>query len=234
MEGIRFAFLCREKPEPTGKKVAVIGAGPAGLAATGYLVCQGHEVHVYDKLPEPGGLMLFGIPEFRIPIYRVREGYKELEKVYNVKFFTRTKVCFGNPKESGDEFVERRIEFEEILKNYDAVLIATGTWNAYVPTIPGSDLEGVYPALEYLFRIKSAKLGHMDWSEVPPVEGRKVLVVGAGHSAVDAALESINLGAEKVYMSYRRTIREAPRGLTRSTSSSREGLSGWRGQCLSG
>lgn len=130
------------KPEPTGKKVAVIGAGPAGLAATGYLVCQGHEVHVYDKLPEPGGLMLFGIPEFRIPIYRVREGYKELEKVYNVKFFTRTKVCFGNPKESGDEFVERRIEFEEILKNYDAVLIATGTWNAYVPTIPGSDLEG--------------------------------------------------------------------------------------------
>jgi len=212
MGGMNFAFLCREKPKPTGKKVAVIGAGPAGLAAAGYLVCQGHEVHVYDKLPEPGGLMLFGIPEFRIPIYRVRDGCERLENVFGVKFFPRTKVCFGNPNENGDDFVERRIDFEEIVKNYDAVLIATGTWNAYVPTIPGSDLEGVFPALEYLFKIKSAKLGYMSWDKVPPVEGKKVIVIGAGHTAVDAALESVNLGAEKVYLSYRRTIHEAPAG----------------------
>ena len=213
MNGMRFAFLCREKPEPTGRRIAVIGAGPAGLAATGYLVCQGHEVHVYDKLPEPGGLMLFGIPEFRIPIYRVREGCEELERAFNVKFFRGTKVCFGNPDdESGDEFVKRRVDFNELVENYDAVLIATGTWKCWMPDMEGAGLEGVLPALEYLFRIKSAKLGHMDWSEVTPVEGKKVLVVGAGHTAVDAAMESVLLGADRVYLSYRRTIREAPAG----------------------
>ncbi|AMM54756.1 FAD-dependent oxidoreductase [Pyrococcus kukulkanii] len=212
MKGIRFAFLCREKPEPTGKKVAVIGAGPAGLAATGYLVCHGHEVHVYDKLPEPGGLMLFGIPEFRIPIYRVRLGYKELEEVFGVKFFTRTKVIFGERKDEGDEYVERTVNFEDLVRDYDAVLIATGTWKSWVANIEGINLEGVYPALEYLFKIKSAKLGYMNWTEIPPIEGKRVMVIGAGHTAVDAAMESLLLGADTVYMSYRRTIKEAPAG----------------------
>ncbi|ASJ10031.1 glutamate synthase [Thermococcus sp. P6] len=212
MGGMRFAFLCREKPGPTGKKVAIIGAGPAGLSATGYLVCHGHEVHVYDKLPEPGGLMLFGIPEFRIPIYRVREGCRELENVFEVKFFAGTKVAFGNGDEEGDDFVENVVDFNELVKEYDAVLISTGTWKSWMPAIEGVDLEGVYPALGYLFRIKSARLGHMGWDEVPPIEGKKVMVVGAGHTAVDAAMESMLLGAEKVYMSYRRTINEAPAG----------------------
>ncbi|WP_297481030.1 NAD(P)-binding protein, partial [Thermococcus sp.] len=71
MNGINFAFHCLERPEPSGKRVAIIGSGPAGLSAAGYLACRGHEVHVYDKLPEPGGLMLFAIPEFRIPVERV-------------------------------------------------------------------------------------------------------------------------------------------------------------------
>lgn len=176
MKGMRFAFLCREKPEPTGKKVAIIGAGPAGLSAAGYLVCQGHEVHVYDKLPEPGGLMLFGIPEFRIPIYRVRKGYEELENVFEVKFFPKTKVAFGNGEEEGDEFVENVVNFNELVEKYDAVLIATGTWESWMPNIEGVDLEGVYPALDYLFKIKSAKLGHMSWDEVPPIDGKRVMV----------------------------------------------------------
>ncbi|HDZ36630.1 MAG TPA: glutamate synthase [Thermococcus sp.] len=212
MNGMRFAFLCREKPNPTGKKVAIIGAGPAGLSAAGYLVCHGHEVHVYDKLPEPGGLMLFGIPEFRIPIYRVREGYKELENVFEVKFYPNTKVSFGDEEEEGDDFVKNVVDFNELVQNYDAVLIATGTWKSSIPSIEGVELEGVYPALGYLFRIKSAKLGHMDWDEVVPLEGKRVIVIGAGHTAVDAAMESLLLGAEKVYMSYRRTIKEAPAG----------------------
>ncbi|ALM74603.1 FAD-dependent oxidoreductase [Thermococcus barophilus] len=212
MPGMRFAFHCREKPEPTGKKVAIVGAGPAGLAAAGYLVCKGHEVHVYDKLPEPGGLMLFGIPEFRIPIYRVRDGYSELENVFEVKFYPKTKVVFEEMQEEGDDFVERTVSFSELKENYDAILIATGTWKSTIPNIPGIELEGVLPALGYLFRIKSAKLGHLDWNEVTPVEGKKVMVVGAGHTAVDAAMESLLLGAEEVYLSYRRTIKEAPAG----------------------
>jgi len=212
MKGMRFAFLCREKPEPTGKKVAIIGAGPAGLSAAGYLVCHGHEVHIYDKLPEPGGLMLFGIPEFRIPIYRVRKGYEELENVFEVKFFPKTKVAFGNGEEEGDKFVENTVNFNELVEKYDAVLIATGTWESWMPNIEGIELEGVYPALDYLFKIKSARLGHISWDEVPPIDGKRVMVVGAGHTAVDAAMESLLLGAEKVYMSYRRTIREAPAG----------------------
>ncbi|ASJ07012.1 FAD-dependent oxidoreductase [Thermococcus pacificus] len=213
MSGMRFAFLCKSRPEPTGKKVAIVGAGPAGLSAAGYLVCQGHEVHVYDKLPEPGGLMLFGIPEFRIPIYRVREGCGELKDLFEVKFFPRTKVVCGEcESEAGDEFVERTVHLAELKENYDAVLIATGAWEPWKPEVEGSELQGVYPALEYLFRIKSAKLGHMKWTDIIHPEGKKILVVGAGHTAVDAALESLLLGADEVYLSYRRSIKEAPAG----------------------
>ena len=212
MPGMRFAFHCRKKPNPTGKKVAIVGAGPAGLSAAGYLVCRGHEVHIYDKLPEPGGLMLFGIPEFRIPIYRVREGCAELENAFEVKFYPRTKVIEEEKPEEGDDFVTKTITLSELIEKYDAVLIATGTWESKLPKIPGMELEGVLPALGYLFRIKSAKLGHLDWSDVTPVEGKRAMVVGAGHTAVDAAMESLLLGAEEVYMSYRRTIREAPAG----------------------
>ncbi|AFL95347.1 putative glutamate synthase subunit beta [Thermococcus cleftensis] len=212
MNGMNFAFHCLERPEPTGKRVAIIGAGPAGLAAAGYLACKGHEVHVYDKLPEPGGLMLFAIPDFRIPVERVRLGYFDLAKRMGVKFHTGVKVISGERGDEGDEFVEKTLPFEELVRDFDAVLIATGTWRSWVADIPGIELEGVFKALEYLFRIKSAKLGHMDWKEVPEIEGKRVIVIGAGHTACDAAMESLLMGAEKVYMSYRRTIREAPAG----------------------
>jgi len=212
MKGMRFAFLCKEKPEKNGKKIAIIGAGPAGLSAAGYLVCHGYDVHIYDKLPEPGGLMLFGIPEFRIPIYRVRKGYEELKNVFEVTFYPKTKVISSKKEEEGDEFVENFVEFEELVKEYDAVLIATGTWESTIPKIEGVELDGVYPALDYLFKIKSAKLGHVSWEEVPKIDGKSVVVVGAGHTAVDAAIESLLLGAERVYLVYRRTINEAPAG----------------------
>ncbi len=214
MKGMRFAFHCKEKPESTGKKIAVIGAGPAGLSATGYLVCQGHEVHVYDKLPEPGGLMLFGIPEFRIPIDRVRLGYKELEENFGVVFHTSTKVIFGEDEEKheGDELVKEKVSLEDLINEYDAVLITTGTWKSRMVDIPGIDLEGVYPALDFLFKLKASKLGYVPKEETPEVEGKIVAVIGAGYSAVDAALEPLLHGAEQVYLLYRRTINEAPAG----------------------
>jgi len=212
MNGMNFAFHCLKRPEPTGKRVAIIGAGPSGLTAAGYLACKGHEVHVYDKLPEPGGLMLFAVPYSRIPVERVRLGYLDLANRMGVKFHTGVKVISGERRDEGDEFVEKTVDFEELVKEFDVVLIATGTWRSLVADIPGIELEGVFKALEYLFRIKSAKLGHMDWSKVPEIEGKRVMVIGAGHTACDAAMESLLMGAKKVYMSYRRTIREAPAG----------------------
>ncbi len=209
---MRFAFLCRDKPEPSNRKIAIIGAGPAGLSATGYLVCHGHEVHIFDKLPEPGGLMLFGIPEFRIPISRVREGFAELRDIFGVKFHGRTKIVFGNKPDEGDSFVDEFIEFDKLIKDFDAVLIATGTWKSIMPKIEGGDLKGVLPALSLLFKIKCARLGYISWDNITPLKEKTVVIIGAGHTAVDAAIECMSLGASKIYMCYRRTILEAPAG----------------------
>lgn len=208
---MKFSFLCKNKPQQSGKRVAVIGAGPAGLTAAGYLVCKGHSVDIYDKLPEPGGLMLFVIPEFRIPVERVRLGAKELEEEFEVTYYPRTKVMEGNREDEGDEFYERRIALSELIKKYDAVLIATGIWNVRRIGIPGDDLNGILSPLELLFWIKGAKLGYVPEEKVPNLNGRKVGIIGAGLTAVDTAFECNRLGAD-VTIFYRRTIREAPAG----------------------
>ncbi len=208
---MRFVFLCKEKPPTVGKKVAIIGAGPAGLAATGYLACKGYDIDVYDKLPLPGGLMIFAIPPWRIPREVVLEGAKELEKEFSVKFFLKTKVYYGEKRhDEGDEFIEKTISFEEILGNYDAILITTGTWRSRIPRIPGKDAEGVVSALEFLYKHRLKELGYIDKI---PYHGKRVIVVGGGYSAVDAAEQALADGYEEVYLVYRRTIREAPAGI---------------------
>ena len=211
MRGIKFSFLCKEKPQRTGKRVAIVGAGPAGLTAAGYLVCKGHDVDIYDKMPEPGGLMLFVIPEFRIPVERVRLGAKELEEEFEVTYYPKTKVMEGEREDEGDEFYERVVKLSELRENYDAVLIATGIWNVRRIGIPGDDLEGILSPLELLFWIKGAELGYVPKEKVPDLKGKRVGIIGAGLTAVDAAFECNRLGAE-VGIFYRRTIREAPAG----------------------
>lgn len=211
---LRFSFMCSpQRVRGTGHRVAIVGAGPAGLFAAGYLACMGHEVHVYDKLPEPGGLMLFVIPEFKVSIPRVKGGTSELADVFNVKFYTRTKVFGGaRSKEEGDAYVTKEVELKDLIKDYDAVLIATGTWSVGKLNVPGEDLRGVYSALEYLFRAKAARLGHIPRDEVPQLRGRRVAIVGGDIMAVDAALEAFYDGAGTIYVFYEGTIKDVPAG----------------------
>ncbi len=220
---MRFAFLCKESSGGGRGRVAIVGAGPAGLAAAGYLVCQGYEVDVYDKLPAAGGMMMFVIPPYRIPRENIVEGVEDLEKKFSVKFYYRTKVyCGSTPRhEEGDEFVEKVVDLKNLINEYDAVLISTGTWLSRKMGVPGEDAKNVMPALEFIYRWWIYEQGLT--SEKPPI-GRRVVVIGGGLSAVDAAEVAMLKGAQEVYLVYRRTIREAPAGEYEIRRLVREGI----------
>jgi glutamate synthase (NADPH/NADH) small chain len=218
---VKFAFMCREKTRSIGAKVAVVGAGPAGLAATGYLACEGYDIDVYDKLPLPGGLMVFAIPQWRIPPERVISGARELEEKFNVKIILRTKVFAEEPEhEEGDDFAEKKANLEDIIKNYDIVLLATGTWSSKTPRIPGVEARGVTTALEYLYKWRIYEYGYT--TKKPPT-GKNIVVIGGGYSAIDAAEKALKTGAE-VHLVYRRTIKEAPAGIYEIERVKREGV----------
>jgi glutamate synthase (NADPH/NADH) small chain len=206
---MKFTFLCKTKPPLAGKKVAVIGAGIAGLAATGYLVCRGFEVDVYDKQPVAGGLAALAIPSYRIPYVNVAEGVEDLVKNFGVKLYLNTKVMCGERHDEGDEFVKQVADLRDIMKSYSAVLIATGTWRSRKLGVPGENAKGVIDALTFLYRLRLAEHGLVKEAWPKP---RRVIVVGAGLSAIDAAEEALRLGAEEVYLVYRRTKKEAPAG----------------------
>jgi len=211
--GMNFGFLCPGSPSPNGRKTAIIGAGPSGLAATGFLACLGYEVDVYDKLPKAGGLMVFGIPGERIPAERIEAGVESLKEKYGVKFHLRTKIC-GNEalnQETGDRFSSNLVSLGELAQDHDAVMICTGTWKSRKMNIRGEDLPGVYSGLEFLFPIRAVKYDAQKMKG-PDVRGKVVAVVGAGYSAVDVAYSALAHGAAKVYMLYRRTKNEAPCG----------------------
>lgn len=206
---MKFAFLCRERPGAAKQRIAIIGSGPAGLSAAGYLVCRGYEIDVYDKLPIPGGMMTFAIPKYRIPLDSIMEGVDELKSKFGVQFNLSTKVICGERHDEGDEFATNRVDFLKLVEGYDAVLISTGTWRSRRLGIPGEDARNVMSALEFLFNLHIEDLG-LGKSHVGGF--KKVVVVGGGLSAIDAAEESILRGAQEVYLVYRRTIKEAPAG----------------------
>ncbi|WFO74760.1 FAD-dependent oxidoreductase [Desulfurococcaceae archaeon MEX13E-LK6-19] len=216
---------CKLEDVPPKKhgRVAIIGSGPAGLGAAGYLICKGYEVHVYDMLPEPGGLLIFGAPEHHIPKEPVRKGVKELVDA-GVVFHTSTKVICCREHEVRNHFdkilkkiIKSRKCLEDLVEEYDAVLIATGAWRSRRLGIPGEDLKGVYYALEWLVDFNLARLGYKKMKKVPRVKGR-VLVIGGGLTAVDAVetpLRYLRDEVKEVYLSYRRTRYEAPMGKNR-------------------
>ena len=210
---MNFTFLCHKRPPKNGRKVAIIGAGPSGLAAAGYLACKGYQVEVYDKLPRAGGLMVFGIPGHRIPASMIEESVKGLERDYGVKFNLCTKICGSEPmhQEAGDDYVSNYKSLGGRVEDNDAVLICTGTWKSRRLSIPGSKLPGVYSGLEFLFPVRAA-LYDIARMEVPLIRGKNIAVIGAGFTAVDVLHSAVAGGAKNVYLLYRRSRKEAPCG----------------------
>jgi len=182
---------CETVEKYKGKKIAIIGAGPAGLFAAGYLVCKGWDVHIFDKMPEAGGLMIFGALDTSVNKEKIRKGIKELEKV-GVIFHLGKKV--DNKK------------FEELRKKFDAVLIATGAWKEKRLNISGENLKGVYYAFDYIVNYHLYKYGYR--KELPKLKGT-TLVIGGGLTAVDACYIANEVGSKKILLSYRRRVEDS-------------------------
>ena len=185
-----------EPAESNGHKVAVIGAGPAGLACAGDLVNKGYEVTVYESLHKTGGVLVYGIPEFRLPKAIVAAEVKALE-AKGVKFVV-------------DAIVGRSITVDELMEEgYESVFIGTGAGLPSFMNIPGENLLGVCSANEYLSRINLMK-AYLPEYDTPIMHGNKIAVVGGGNVAMDAARCAKRMGAEDVYIIYRRSSEEIP------------------------
>ncbi len=187
-----------EKPiiEKNGFKVAVIGSGPAGLAASGDLAKLGYGVTVFEALHTEGGVLSYGIPEFRLPKKIVKREVENL-KALGVEFMTN--VIIG-----------KTLTVDELFDmGYKAVFIGTGAGLPNFMGIPGESLKGVYSANEFLTRSNLMK-AYLESSDTPVMKGGKVAVVGGGNVAMDAARTAVRLGAEKTYIIYRRSLNELP------------------------
>ena len=185
-----------EPAESNGHKVAVIGAGPAGLACAGDLVNKGYEVTVYESLHKTGGVLVYGIPEFRLPKAIVAAEVKALE-AKGVKFVV-------------DAIVGRSITVDELMEEgFESVFIGTGAGLPSFMKIPGENLLGVCSANEYLSRINLMK-AYLPEYDTPIMHGNKIAVVGGGNVAMDAARCAKRMGAEDVYIIYRRSSEEIP------------------------
>ncbi|MEW6668750.1 MAG: NADPH-dependent glutamate synthase [Thermodesulfobacteriota bacterium] len=185
-----------ELPPPSGKKVAIIGAGPAGLTVAGDLVKLGHKITIFEALHEPGGVLVYGIPEFRLPKEIVRAEVNYLKRL-GVEIFT-------------DYVVGKARTVDELLKNgYDSVFIGTGAGLPMFMGIPGENLVGVYSANEYLTRSNLMKAFRFPEYGTTPIRSRRVITVGAGNVAMDSARTALRLGAESIIV-YRRSRDEMP------------------------
>ena len=184
------------KPAPNGHKVAIIGAGPSGLTCAGDLAKLGYGVTVFEALHTPGGVLVYGIPEFRLPKAIVR---REIEGLQALGVTIETDVVIGKTL-TVDELFEM---------GFEAVFIGSGAGLPRFMNIPGETLKGVYSANEYLTRINLMKAYQPD-SHTPIQKSRAVAVVGGGNVAMDAARCAKRLGAEKVYIVYRRSMNELP------------------------
>jgi len=185
------------KAPPTGKRVAVVGSGPAGLTVAGDLILKGHDVTILEAFHRPGGVLVYGIPEFRLPKSIVSEEVKSLQEL-GVRI-----EC--------DTVAGRTVSVDELLEQgYHAVFIGVGAGLPLFLGIPGENLVGIMSANEYLTRTNLMKAYLFPEYDTPVIRGRNVVVFGAGNVAMDAARTALRLGADRVRIVYRRTRAEMP------------------------
>ena len=204
--------LIPEVSPPTGKRVAVVGSGPAGLTVAGDLVQLGHDVTIFEALHKPGGVLMYGIPEFRLPkdIVMAEVDY----------------VCKLGAKLECDVVIGKTITVDELLEEegFHAVFIGTGAGLPYFMNIPGENLIGIYSANEYLTRSNLMKAYLFPEADTPVYRGKHVAVVGGGNVAMDAARTALRMGAEKVYVVYRRSKKEMPARIEEIHHAEEEGI----------
>jgi glutamate synthase (NADPH/NADH) small chain len=198
-----------EIPPATGKKIAIIGGGPAGLTVSGDLILLGHQVTVFEALHAMGGVLIYGIPEFRLPKAIVK---REVDYLHQLGVELITDFVVGKTR-----------SVDSILEEYDAVFVGSGAGLPWFMQIPGENLNGVYSANEYLTRINLMK-GFLFPEYLTPVkEHRKVVVIGGGNVAMDCARCALRLGAESRVV-YRRSRQELPARLEEIENAEEEGV----------
>ncbi|HNX39778.1 MAG TPA: NADPH-dependent glutamate synthase, partial [Methanothrix sp.] len=195
----------------SGKRAAVVGSGPAGLTVAADLARFGHDVTIFEALHDGGGVLVYGIPEFRLPKSIVRW---EIEYVKSL-----------GAKLELDSVVGRQVQLRELLEGgYDAVFLGIGAGAPRFLGVPGENLSGVYSANEYLTRVNLMKAYKFPEYDTPIKKGKRVAVVGGGNVAMDAARSALRLGADEVHVVYRRSREEMPARLEEVENAMEEGV----------
>jgi len=197
---------------PTGKRVAIVGSGPAGLVVAGDLALMGHKVTIFEALHKPGGVLVYGIPEFRLPKKIVQS---EVDYVTSLGVELYRNVVVG-----------RTMTVDELLneEDFDAVFLGTGAGLPYFMNIPGENLNGIYSANEYLTRSNLMKAYLFPEADTPMIESKKVAVLGGGNVAMDSARTALRLGAKEVHIVYRRSMKEMPARIEEVHHAEQEGV----------
>jgi glutamate synthase (NADPH/NADH) small chain len=194
----------------SGKKVAIVGAGPAGITVANDLIILGHDVTVFEALHECGGVLIYGIPEFRLPKAIVNREV-EYVKSLGVKIYK-------------DFIVGKTKTVDQLLEEFDAVFVGSGAGLPWFMEIPGENLNGVYSANEYLTRVNLMKGFRFPEYDTPVKRPSRVAVVGGGNVAMDSARTAIRLGAEEVHLVYRRSRKELPARIEEVENAEEEGV----------